>query len=246
MAAAAPFAMKAMPWIIKGGSAIAGSLLGKKLSGPSKEQQAGMTGAQNAINTLGSYAQPLMSQGFGMAQRGGQNLDAATNYYMGVMGNRGQALSHLAPEISNTLDFYRGSAGKIGRNLQGGSRDYALAELERQKVGQIAGLVPAARRTAAEGLGDLGGRYGALGSAFTGQGLSAAGGAANASTQLFGMANDIQKQQAEGGKTMGGFIYDILKSSPLGKMGGGGGGAAPGLPSMPASYMPALLGQNRP
>lgn len=214
MAAIAPFAIKA-------GVAIASHYMGKKLSGPSKEQKAGLQGGQQATDALAAYSRPLMSQGLGMAQQGGQNLGQATDYYSGVLGgDRSKILAHMSPEISGVLDSYRGAEGKIGRNLRGGSRDYAQAELDRQKVGQVAGLIPQARRNAAEAMGDLGGQYLAGGTSLTGQGVAAAGGAANASSQLYGNATAQSQQEAQGGKVMGGYIYDILNSKFPKLMGG--------------------------
>lgn len=236
MAAAAPFAMKAIPMV----GSLVGGLFGKKLSGPSKEQQAGMDASQQASKLLSGYSQPLMSQGMGAVQQGMGNLGAASRYYQGVMGSRGQALSHLNPEITQILDFYRGGSGSINRNLRGGSRDYALAEMQREKTGQLASLVPNARRDAAGNLGQLGGVYGQLGTALSGQGINAAGTSGQLGNQLFGMASDIQKQQTEGGKSMGGFIFDLLKNIP-GMGGSGGGGGSTGLAGMPASYSPQLL-----
>lgn len=245
MAAAAPFAMKALPYIIKGGSAIAGSLLGKKLSGPSKTQQAGLTGAQNSLQTLQGMVQPLMGSGMNMIGRGGQNLDQAANYYSGVMGSRSAALSHLTPELSAISDTYRGGTANINRNLRGGSRDYALGEMARQKTGQLASVLPNARREGAEALGNLGGLRLQAGTNLTAQGGNLASNASQAANSLYQLGTQQSQQEAQGGKTMGNFIYDILKNIPGG--GGGGGGAAPvGTPSLPSSYMPALLGQNRP
>ena len=241
MAASAPFAMKALPFIAKGAASLGAALFGKKLSGPSKEQKAGMQGAQQATDVLSSYSRPLMSTGMQFARQGDRSLGQATDYYSGILGgDRSKIMAHMSPEIGGVLDAYRGSERSIGRNLRGGSRDYALAELSRQKAGQVAGLIPQARRNAAEAMGDLGQTYLAGGTTFTGQGVNTAANAAGAANQLYGMASHLQDQQAEGGRTMGSFIYDILQ--------GGGGGSGGGAPLRNTIYnsVPQLIQQNRP
>lgn len=227
MAAAIPFALKAAPWIMQG----AGALLGRKLSGPSKGQQTAMQGTQQAGQAVGQLSAPLfqtgmnvMGQAPGQYQQAGQNLGAASNYYRNILSSRQGARESLAPEMTTALDFYRGAERKTRRTMQGGSRDYALAELDRQKVGQLAGMLPAARRGAAEGALNVGGAYGDIGSnllyggsQLTGQGLNAASTAAYINSGLFNQASQIREQEGEGGKAWGGILYDIAKTIPWGK-----------------------------
>jgi hypothetical protein len=219
MAAAAPFAMKALPFIAKGAGALGSMLFGKKIAGPSKEQQGAMTGAQQSVDALGNYAGPLVAQGSQMARQGGGDLSAASRYYSGVLGSRGQARETMAPEINTIMDFYRGSEAKTRRTMRGGARDNALAELDRQKVGQTASLIPEARRNAAEGLMNTAGIGMSGGSAMAGVGVGAASNAAHAATQLFNMSSQQRQEQNQTGQGIGNFIYDILGSSKLGGLG---------------------------
>lgn len=225
MAAAAPFAIKA-------GMALGSSLLGKKLSGPSKDQKTAMAGTQAAAKSVGQYATPLVQQGGQLAQAGGENLGAAGSYYRNLLGSRQQAQNAVAPEVQNAMSYYRGAENKTKRTMTGGSRDYALAELDRQKVGQIAAFTPAARRAAAEGSAQIGSSLLGAGANLTNTGVGAAGTAAQINNSLYSQAADQQKQQTEGGKQMGGFIYDILDKLPLPKFGGGGGGITMGDPGL--------------
>lgn len=215
MAAAVPFALKA-------GAMIGGSLLGKKLSGPSKEQQAAMAASQQSTQQLGAMAPPLMRQGQQLTQAGGQNLGAAGDYYRNILSSRSAARESLAPETTTALEYYRGAEGKAKRTMRGGSRDYALAELDRQKVGQIAGFLPQARANAAQGATGVGGTQVGAGWNLAGQGVNAASNAAYASSGLFNQATQMRQQQQEGGKQWGGLLYDIAGMMPWGKGGRGG------------------------
>lgn len=234
-AAAIPFAMKAAPWIASG----VGSLIGKKLSGPSKAQTSAMQGTQQAANQVGALSAPLLqqgtrlaSQGSGYLQQGADRLGQAGSYYQNVLGSRSAGNAALAPERTTALDYYGGAERKAKRSLVGASRDTALAELDRQKVGQLSGMLGTARKGAAEGLERTGSGLGALGNAgiygggmFSGQGANAATWAAYLNSGLFNQASQLKQQEQEGGKAWGGFMYDLVKSMPWGKGGGGGGGS---------------------
>jgi hypothetical protein len=214
MAAAVPFAIKA-------GTMIGGSLLGKKLSGASKEQKSAMTGTQQAATTLGQSAGPLMSTGMGFARGGAANLGAASSYYRNILNNRMAARESLAPEMKTALDFYKGASGKASRTLQGGARDYAMAELDRDKVGNLAMMLPTARAQAAEGAANVGSTMLQGGTAFTGQAGNLASNAAYINSGLFDQASKLRDQEGEGGKAWGSILYDAAQQIPWGKGGGG-------------------------
>lgn len=237
MAAAVPFALKA-------GIPLAASLVGKKLSGPSGAQKSAMTGTQTAANQLGGMAPPLLQQGqqltgqgTGYLQEGARSLAPAASYYGNILSNRRGARESLAPEMTTALDFYKGAQNKTARTMRGGSRDYASAELDRQKVGQMAGMLPAARANAAQGAANVGGAYGGMGGTAmnaganaTGQGVNAASNAAYVNSGLFNQATGLQQQQGEGGKAWGSLLFDIAKNMPWGKGKTGGGGIFSNVP----------------
>jgi hypothetical protein len=205
---------------IKLGTAIGGHFLGKKLSGPSGAQKSAMAGTQSAAGQLSQAAPGFLKQGQQFTQQGGQTLGAAGDYYRNILSNRGAARESLAPEMSTALDFYRGAERKTEREMRGGSKDYALAELQRQKVGQLAGMLPAARRSAAEGAAGVGGTFLGYGGQQAGMGANLLGQSLGGQNMLFNQAGAIQQQQQEGGDVMGRFIFDILNSG-MGKFGGG-------------------------
>jgi len=206
------------------------------MSGPSKDQKGAMAGTRESAQQVGAMGQPLMSEGLSMSRAGGTDLDAAGNYYRNILSSRVAGRESLAPEMTSAMEFYRGAEGKAKRTLRGGGRDYALAELDRQKVGQMAGMLPAARRSAAEGAAGVGATRVQGGSALTGQGVNAATSAGWLNQGLFNQASQIRQQEREGGSSWGKFLGDLIQSAPWGK-GGGGGGVLPSkrLP-MPTTY----------
>lgn len=258
MAAAVPFAIKA-------GTMIGGSLLGKKLSGASGTQKTAMQGTTDAANRVGAMSGPLMQTGMnvlgqapGMFGNAGRNIGAAGNYYRNILSSRQSARESLAPEMTTALDFYRGAENKTKRTMQGGGRDYALAELDRQKVGQLAGFLPAARRNAAEGALNVGGAYGDIGSNLlagganlTGQGLNAATSAAYINSGLFNQGTQVREQEGEGGKAWGGILYDVAQALPWGKGTGAklpttGPSTTPTTIANAGKTLPSAPPQNRP
>jgi hypothetical protein len=205
MAAAVPFA-------IKGGSMLAGSLIGKFMNRPSKEQKSAMAGTQAAGNALSSYVPQMMGQSSQLAGQGSGALGQAAGYYRNILGSRAGMRQALAPETATTLDYYRGAAGKASRSMRGGARDAALAELDRSKVGNLAMQVPMARANAAEGLGNIGNaQLGAAGN-FAGVGGNLASNAAYVNSGLFNQASQMRQQQGEGGKAWGSLLYDMADS----------------------------------
>jgi hypothetical protein len=231
MAAAVPFAIKA-------GAMIGGSLLGKKLSGPSKQQNTAMQGAQNAAGQVGQYASPLVQSGLSTIGQGRGYLQGAGNYYGNILSNRRSAREALAPEMKNVMDYYAGATSKANRTLRGGARDYATAELDKQRVGNLAMMLPQARATAAEGLGNLAGSAIYGGSNLVGTGVGAAGKAADIYSGLFNNATTVRNQEGEGGKAWGGLLYDLAGSLFGGKKGGGGGTAS----MIPGTGIPVFSG----
>lgn len=229
-AAAVPLLIKASPYIASG----VASLIGRKASGPTKEQKQAMQTTSAAQGQLTGAAAPLLGQGMQTAQQGARYLGDAGRYYQGILGSRSQAQASLAPEMTTALEYYRGAGNKARRTLTGGTRDMALAELDRQKVGQLAGMVPAARRAAAEGITGVGGTAMQGGTALTGQGAGLYDTAARIASEQFGQAGELRRQAQEGGKTWGGTVFDILKNTT----GGGKRGKSP-LPS--SSISPGLL-----
>lgn len=219
MAAAVPFAMKAAPWIASG----VGSWLGKKASGPSKMQQTGMAQTQQAGENLSRISAPTMASGqnlirsgSGMLSRGAEEMAPAASYYRNVLGSRSTANAALSPERSTALEYYKGAEGKLKRTMRGPARDAQIAELDRQKAGQLASYLPQARRMGAEGLERVGSAYGGMGAtslgagtSLTGQGINAATSGAYIGSGLFNQASQVKEQEQAGGRSWGNLLYDM-------------------------------------
>lgn len=224
-------AAAAVPAAIKIGSMVGGSLLAKKLSGPTSQQQAGMGVTQGAATQLGQAAPQLMGQGQRLTQQGAGYAGAAGNYYQKLLGSRAGIREATAPDTAAALDYYKGAEGKIGRTMTGGSRDQALAELEREKVGKLALMPAMARGAAAQGAVGAAAPLLSAGSSQTGQGVYAGGTAAGAGNALYNQASDQAEQQRKAGSTYGNFIYDAVKGWKWGRGGFGGGGGIPAFDS---------------
>lgn len=221
MAAAVPFAIKA-------GTMLGGALLGKKTSGASKQQQQAQQGTAQSAQMLMNAAGPLMRTGYNMMGQGQQSLGQAGSYYSNILSNRRAASESLAPEMKTAMDYYTGAGKKVQRTMRGGARDYAQAELDREKVGNMAMMLPAARARAAEGATGVGGTMLDAGTALTAQGGNLYSNAAGVNNQMFQQAGTIRNQEAEGGKAWGGILYDAAQMIPWGKK-----------PSLPSSSIPA-------
>jgi hypothetical protein len=231
MAAAVPFAMQ-------GGAALYSYFKNKKTAAA---QNTAMQATQQSGQQLAGAAPPLLAQGqqlaqqgSGYLQQGAQQLRGAGNYYGDILSNRRSARESLAPETATALEYYRGAGNKVQRTMTGGSRDYAQAELDRQKTGQIAGFLPAARANAAQGMervgsatGNLGGSVLNAGSAATGAGVNAAMGGGYLNNMAFGQGQQQRQNSADSGNAWGKLFSSALSAYlNRGKGSGGGGGGA--------------------
>lgn len=211
-AAAIPLIKTAVPYIASG----IGALLGRNKGKPSSQEQ-GMAAQQQAgAQQLGAQGQQLLGAGMPLVKSAG-------NYYQQLlMGNRAQLQNAVAPETNQIADLYRGAERGLERsNLVGAQRDQASAELNRDRVGKMAGAALGVRPAAAAAAGSLGqGLTAGAQSAFSGQ--------ANILDSLLSGARDnrqIETQQgASWGGTMGRMLADLL-----GNYKGGGGGTS-GIP----------------
>lgn len=217
----------ALPWILKGGAAIGGALLGKKAQSSamkrSPEEQLALAGAQGAAQGLTQTGQSLLETGMG-AQR------PALNYFQTLLqGSRPAMLQAVAAPTAAITDVYRGAERGLERSgVTGAARDVASADLNRQRASQISGLITGVQPGAAQTLAGLGGQL-----VGQGAGLQQGAGGIYANLLRAGTENRIYGRQegAEAGKGIGGLIFDIL-SGTIGKK--GGGGVLPGRTTVPS------------
>lgn len=223
------FLAPAVPWIIKGGAALGGSLLGRKAQQGamkrSPEESAALGGAQNVAGQLSSTGTNLIQQG---APLQGQ----AASYWSTLLGGNRAAMAQAtaAPRAAIT-DVYRGAESNLTRSgVRGASRDVAKAELGRDRASQIAGLTTGVQPMAASALGEVGSDLTRTGSNLLGQSGSIWGNLLGA-----GFANrKYGRQEGEkAGSSIGSFLFDILSGTIGKKFGGGGDGPFSGSKSYP-------------
>ena|SRR5204863_3485698 len=219
------FLAPAMPWIIQGGSALLGGMLGKKSEANaakrSPEEQAGLSGETGAATNLANTGTALTSMGMPAVQ-------GATNYWSTLLrGNRAAQSQATAGPRAQLTDLYRGAKGNLERaGIRGASKDRATEELGRDEASKVAGLTTGVQPMAAEQLGSLG-------STTTGQGISATGGAGSLYSNLLGQGFQNRKYARGEGEKAGSSIGNLLgnlfgsllggkKSTPT--YGGGGFG----------------------
>lgn len=200
MAAAVPFA-------IAGGSALYSYFKNKKAN---KALQQNTQAQQGAAQGQFDAAGPLRQQGTALTTEGAGTLNAAGDYYKNILGSRFGARESMAPEITTALDFYKGAEEKNQRTLRGGSRDYAQAELSRQKVGQIAGFLPAARANAAQGALGVGSAQVGGGNALVGQSNNAAATGGYISGGVQAAYNNQMQRQTDSAKAWGQIASGIF------------------------------------
>lgn len=220
--------MPAIPLIVAGAS-VAGSVYQAKKAGEVANAQKQLVGQQSALaNEIAGFAQNQHS----MAQPA---LSKAMQYYMQLAtGNRGMINSALAPDRAALTDTYKGAEqGLLARTAPGPGRDRAIAELYRQRAGQL-GLMPFQAKQSA--IGNLG----QIGQNLTSNALDAYGRAGSALTGASQSGANWQRAQSDASDRWGGVVsgsgdlamgaYDWYRRSR-----GGQGGMA-GLPGGSSGY----------
>ncbi len=160
-------------------------------------------GLTTATNTLGSLA------GYG-ANTGEKNTNAASNYDLGILsGDPTQVAQTLAPEIKANQDQAQQNKNTVAQfGNRGGGMNSVMAGLDDATRGKLISLMGQLRQGAA-------GQLGQLGTAETGQGITASGEQGKlAQQQLENMMNSLL------GKGIGGAIGG---AEALGTMGAGQG-----------------------
>lgn len=212
-----------MPYIIKGASLLGGYLAGRKAQSSamqrSPEEMLALQGAQSAGTNLTQQGQTLTGMGMPALQK-------SLGYYSTLLGGNRAAMSlaTAAPRAAIT-DTYRGAERNLEYSgVRGAARESAVADLARDKAGNISRLTAGVQPGAAGALADIG-------SNLTGQGTTAFGNAGNVWSSLLGKGFENRKYAREEGEkagtSIGSLLFDIL--SGFGKKGGGGKGI-PGLP----------------
>ncbi len=206
------FLAPAVPWIIKGGAMLGGSLFGKMAQGSamkrSGEESTAISGAQNSAGALTQAGTSLLSQGQPYSKQAG-------DYYSTLLGGNRAAMSQAtaAPRAAIT-DIYRGAEHGLERSgVRGAARDVATADLGRDRASRIAGLTTGVQPAAAGALAHMG-------SNLTSQGMSGLTGAGSIWQNLLGAGFQNRAygrhEGEKAGTGIGSLIFDIL-SGTMGK-----------------------------
>lgn len=165
----------------------------------------------------------------------------AMQYYSTLAGgNRGALQSAIAPQVGQVNSSYLGAErGMLARMAPGAQRDSALADMYRQRAGQIGDLSVGAHREGVQGLAGMGQQmygnalsgFGAASGALSGAANTYGGAAALAQNQKQFEAN-LGQQKRQGWMNFGGSLGKILLPYVLNKAGGGGGSKTPAMPNM--------------
>lgn len=249
---------------LSAGLGIGGQLLSNKLArAPKPTAQAsqyagGLTGISDALQKAGGDARTfgggILAGGLAGADRGGRTLDAPENYYRGILsGGSGRFASAIAPEVGAITQLYRGATSSLDRNnVRGANREVAEADLARERAARTSGLIMSLRPGAADALTEIGGQRtqaglarAGLGASIYGQGGDLMARAAGPLAALYSGEMERMRlaQESAGGigKSMGSFIFDLLRSGAGAAAGGGLNRAMPAMPSgwqFPTSVLP--------
>lgn len=163
-------------------------------------------------------------------------FNSASGYYNSILRGTPKTLQQvLSPEIGKINETYRGAESGLERLAPGGVRDHAAADLSRQRVGQLASLVPTIRPMAAANLGNL--ATGAL-SAASGQSAQAG----SIYSGLLGLGEQQRQfnvgESSSNGQAYGRLIADALAAWQRNPNARGAALPTAGAPRMP----PANLG----
>lgn len=239
MGAVVPF----IPQIISGGSAVLGSLLGKKKS---KSAQA----AQQPYTPDPAYTKPLADLGGSLLPMAQKGFQSAFDYHSGVMADPAAATASDAASIGRqTQQLTQRAARTMPR---GGAQASIVGGLPQQQM--AAGLERriGAQQNAAQNLGSLAGSAGGLGTNVFGGllGNQLGGYQQNIQGGYLDLANRREDRGYYG--DIGGSIYDILTGksgggqgpSILDKLGGllGGGKGGVSVPKAPGSFNVPITG----
>jgi hypothetical protein len=204
---------------IGAGGMLGSSWLGSRKSQQEKDALAAQTAGMNQQTGMAKTLQDFSKNQFTMS---GPAQKMALDYYTKLAtGNRGTINEALAPEYGQISDIYRGGmAGAQSRMAPGPIRDQAIADMQRQKSGQMAMLPMQARAGGMKSLAD----FGQAGAQAGMQALSGASwmtsAASSGAGNLFNMAQAGNQRWSDMGESIGKIFLPWV----LNQYGGGKGG----------------------
>ena len=207
---------------IMGGTSLFGQFMGNRGANKKADAALGLqqqqAQRQSALsNTISEFARRQHT----MAEPA---MNKAMQYYTQLAsGGRGGLQSAIAPETGMINANYRGAErGMMARMAPGGQRDAAIADLYRQRAGQIGSLGHTARSGAMNSMGNMGMNLMSQGNSMFGMASNALSGAGN---QYGDVARQYQDRATQGNNNwmqMGQALGSILGPYLMGQGGGSG------------------------
>jgi hypothetical protein len=145
--------------------------LGSGIAGAIKQGISGSP-ADAAVKNAQDQSGKVSNSGGDLLREGASTSAPAKNFFSSILGNREQALSAMAPEVSTIVDQYD-AAKKTAAEFspRGGGRATLNNELPFREAGKIGSLVAGARGNAATQLNQTGLAERQLGAGLTSTGL---------------------------------------------------------------------------
>ncbi len=147
------------------------SFLGKLFgAGPDNYQK-------TSYNQLNAASQNASNTGMGFLGDSSKSFQAPTSYYSSILsGNPADVAGALSPQINQLQGAYQQNKQQVDQFApMGGGRAALSAQLPYQKAGAITNLISQARQNAAQGLTNIAGTQGGIGSSLLGVSAGAAG-----------------------------------------------------------------------
>lgn len=208
--------------IIAAGISAGASFLGNRKTAAEKA----MEGTARQQGAMASQIAQMARQQHTLA---GPALNKAMQHYLQLAGgNRAMLQSALGPEMNMMMDTYKGAEqGMLARMSPGPQRDASVADLARQKAGQMGTMGMTARNQAFDNLSGMGQSLMGMGNNMYGNAASVLGGQAHTQAGLADMA----RQRQQGWGALGQSVGSIFMPYLMGKF--GGPGAQKPIPTMP-------------
>jgi hypothetical protein len=153
------------------------------------------TGLQTEFDTQGDT---FLNQAKGI--RNQQGFAQPMNYWSALLGgDRSRLAGAVAPQRASMAENYQGARKSIQKSrLRGAQKDQAEQELNRQEVGQEAGLGQGLAPMAAQQMTGIEGQIQQIMQAYSGLGLNAKAQGANILAQMLGQSADLNANLREG------------------------------------------------
>lgn len=147
------------------------SFLGKLFgAGPDNYQK-------TSYNQLNAASQNASNTGMGFLGDSSKSFQAPTSYYSSILsGNPADVSGALAPQINQLQGAYQQARQQVDQFApMGGGRAALSAQLPYQKASAVTNMISQARQNAAQGLSNIAGTEGGIGSNLLGVSAGSAG-----------------------------------------------------------------------